>query len=105
VDPSAERHDSLAAALDSAIDAYDAGRFLFSLDALEAVRPQVMAEGTPAQRRLVLVQLLQLHVGFGNDDAVCEIHDALVAEAGSEPLDAHLVSPSVVEAVSRCSAR
>ncbi len=95
----------LSQSLADAVDAYYQGEFDAAREALEALRPDLLAFGTERQQRTLLSYLLLVHVAFDDAAAACASWAELRGRLDDATLDADLFSPKVVRMSRDCDAR
>jgi LysM repeat protein len=91
-----------ADALRSAGNAYLDGRYDAALAALERLRADVLARGTPAEQSTLLRQLAFVYVAYDRSADACSAWRALRRVDGDTALDPNLISPKIRDAVAGC---
>jgi LysM repeat protein len=101
-EPKPEPPVRYAARIRVASESFIDGDFERARELAEALRSPVRLEGTDAEKSELFRLLTFVYVAFDLSAEACDAWDDRVALAPAPPLDPDLVSPKIVETLSRC---
>jgi hypothetical protein len=102
VDVAAARAGSLEAPLREAVNRYLDGDYAEARAQLESLRAPVLAQGSRAQRGVLLRHLLYTYVAFDQAAAACSAHGALRDLEPELRWDPDATSPKILRAIDTC---
>jgi hypothetical protein len=85
-----------------AVAAYRAGDFEGARELLEALRPVILAEGSPTEQQLLLQQLTEVYAAFDESEPLCTSYRALLALDPYFAWDPDLTSPKIIRLTDGC---
>jgi hypothetical protein len=97
--------EDMTQVLSDAVEAYYHGEFDVARQALEELRPDLLAFGTERQQRIFFRHLLLVHVAFDDAQATCDSWTQLRGRLDDATLDPDRFSPKVRRMSQACETR
>jgi LysM repeat protein len=101
--PDRSRDTRERTSLEQAIAAYRDGRYEESLEALEALRPEMLREGSEQDKTTLLRHLIFVYVAYDRTEGACEVYESLRSLEPRPRWDPEFVSPKIIRVVRGCN--